>query len=169
LTKLGLLKRLDRVQGGYGGGSGEYVYQLPTSKARTPDPHTLDVAELYVRLMELGADVIYEPEPYSHTRIGHVELKPDATALLTINGKKYDYWIEVDLASEWRTQLSAKMKRYVKAYEAFTGEVFPLCLWTVPDKARAVFVKSVIDRQKYPELFDVVTFDDAPKRLIEEW
>ena len=182
LVSLGLLTRLERVQGGYGGGSGEHVYQLPTTKARTPDVHSLDVAELYVQLREPtwnmnGAYstfepdiriIAFDPEPYCHIKIGHMELKPDAYVKLSTG----EWWIEVDKSSEFRSQLAFKMRRYVTAFNQWDtdkhGEVFPLCLWVVPDDDRKRVIEGVIRSQAEPELFAVVVFKDAVKELSGE-
>src|SRR5690242_3792672 len=64
--------------------SGEYVYTAPDSKARSPNLHTLDVTELYVRLAEecwrqdMPGALLFVPEPWCHDTWGSVKLKPDA-------------------------------------------------------------------------------------------
>jgi len=154
------------VQGGYGGGSGEHVYQVPSNRSRGPDFHTLDIAELYVRMAEVtarnGAQLVaFDPEPWAHTRIGHTELKPDAFVDLGT----FRFYIEVDRGSEYRSQLAAKMRRYVRAYDQAEGGTFPLVVWVVPDLDRQRFVQGVVKRQAVPELFAVVLFDEAAQYL----
>src|SRR5206468_5249209 len=46
------LSRIESAIGGFHGGSTGCVYLPPTGTARTPDAHALDIAEIYVRLVE---------------------------------------------------------------------------------------------------------------------
>jgi len=160
------LDRLTRAHGGYGGGSGEYIYQLPTSKARAPDMHTLDIAELYVSLVESGAKVLaFDPEPYSYVQVGRVELKPDAYLRIQTVTDAYQYFLEVDRGTEYRSQLSAKMHRYVQAFHQWDEDTFPQVVWIVPDSERLDFVQSVIRRQKEADLFVCYRFCEAVEQL----
>ncbi|WP_197026093.1 replication-relaxation family protein [Arthrobacter sp. 9MFCol3.1] len=161
LVKLGVLKRM---WGAYGGNV-EYVYQLAASRARTPDMHTLDISELYVRLVEAGAtDMTFLTEPWCHTRVGHVQLKPDF--YLEVGG--VSLWGELDRSAEWETQLTAKCRRYIQAIDSGhwpEDRAFPLVLWTVPDEARKRYLENIIRKLNEPELFKVVLFDEAAERL----
>ncbi|WP_285250218.1 replication-relaxation family protein [Pseudarthrobacter sp. fls2-241-R2A-168] len=175
LTELGYLKRM---WGAYNG-SAEYVYQLASTKARTPEPHTLDIAELYVQLsLSDQSENLGEPgsharqpltfltEPWCHTRVGHVQLKPDAA----IEIGAVSYWVEVDRGAEWESQLTAKMRRYVQAIDSGAwpaDRAFPLVLWLVPDEARKRYLEDIIHKLGESELFAVVLFDDAARLLTE--
>jgi hypothetical protein len=166
LHKRGFVGRVTRAQGGHTGGSGEYVWQLPASKARMPDMHTLDITELYVSLVESGAEVLaFRPEPWSYTPVGNVELKPDAYARVQTGSGTYQYFIEVDRGTEYRPQLATKMRHYVRAFHEWEGDTFPEVVWVVPDDERLEFVASVIRRQREP-LFTVVRFDRAVEKLM---
>lgn len=169
LVDLGQLARLGPYGGGYGGGTAESVYQLPTTKARTPDQHTLTITELYVRLVEQGADILaYDPEPWSYLPVGSTELKPDAFVDLATAGGRYQYFVEVDRGSEYRAQIMAKMRRYTQAIDSQAwpeDKTFPQVIWTVPDTDRARYVRDTIARTSIPELFDVVVFDRAVERM----
>ncbi len=147
------------------GGNVEYVYQLAASRARTPDMHTLDISELYVRLVEAGAtDMTFLTEPWCHTRVGHVQLKPDF--YLEVGG--VSLWGELDRSAEWETQLTAKCRRYIQAIDSGhwpEDRAFPLVLWTVPDEARKRYLENIIRKLNEPELFKVVLFDEAAERL----
>jgi hypothetical protein len=198
LTKLGYLKRM---WGAYGNAL-EYVYQVPSVTARTPEPHTLDIAEVYIRLAERAgiareqlttgnpgeiyagpgenyADsaenyanqltqdgvsclVVFDPEPWCHTRVGHVQLKPDA--YIEVGGTAY--FAEIDRGVEHDAQLTAKMRRYVAAIDSGywpQDRAFPLVVWTVPDAARRRYVENVINKLGERELFRCVVFDEAVK------
>nr|BFE45951.1 hypothetical protein GCM10017547_38440 [Pseudarthrobacter oxydans] len=163
LTKLGLLKRM---WGAYSG-SVEYVYQLPTTKARTPEPHTIDIAETFVRLVEAGArNMTFRTEPWCHTRVGHVQLKPDA--YLEIGGASF--FLEIDKNSEWESQLTAKMRRYVQAIDSGAwpeDRAFPLVLWLVPDEARRKYIEDIIHKLNERDLFSTVLFSNMAERIIQ--
>jgi hypothetical protein len=137
-VELGLVETITRPQAGRRGGS-EYVYQLARSKARMPDMHTLDIAELYIRLLESGASVLaFEPEPYSYIPAGPVELKPDAYLRIQTPTGTYRYFLEVDRGTEYRAQLADKMRRYVRALHHWDEDdgAFPQVVWIVPDSER---------------------------------
>lgn len=163
LTELGYLKRM---WGAYNG-SAEYVYQLASTKARTPEPHTIDIAETFVRLLEAGArNMTFRTEPWCHTRVGHVQLKPDA--YIEVAGACF--WAEIDRGVEWESQLTAKMRRYVQAIDSGAwpeDRAFPLVLWLVPDEARRKYIEDIIHKLNEPELFSIVLFSDAASRLVE--
>lgn len=178
LVKWGIVSRIDRAIGGSNGGSSGYFFTPPTSRARQPNPHAYDIAELYVRLKEQLTGVsellAFDPEPYSHFQVGNLEIKPDAYVRIRTADGVYRYNIEVDLASEWRTQLGQKMRRYVNAFKNWpldpaTGKLppFPLVLFIVPDEARLRLVESVVKRQEYPNLFEVVLMDEAVQRIVQ--
>lgn len=108
--------------------------------------------------------MVFDPEPWCHVQIGQMELKPDAYVDLG----DYRYWLEMDLGSEYRSQLSAKMARYVKAYEQWTEPTFPLVVWVCHDEDRRRFIESVVKRQSVRGLFTVVLFDDAVSYILKE-
>jgi Replication-relaxation len=163
----GKLSRIESGIGGFRGGSTGCIYLPPCSTARIPDPHTLDIAELYVRLMEqqrAGAveRVRFTPEPYSYDQIGNVELKPDATADLTTPSGRYRWWLEVDRGTEWGPRLHKKMRLYVDAFRHWPlDKTFPTVLFVVPDAERARVVRGVAKHQDKPQLFVVCQFEDA--------
>jgi hypothetical protein len=172
LTDLGLLRR---VMGVYSG-SAEYVYMPAGSKTRTADMHTLDISELYILIhnsitssdtndASRGTDnkIIFDPEPWCHVQIHQMTLKPDG--YIEVGGMQFFY--ECDRGTEFRSQLSEKMRRYVRAYEAWTDPVFPLVIWTVPDMDRLRFIQSTIKSQSEPRLFKVVLFEDACSNILQ--
>ncbi|SDP33948.1 Replication-relaxation [Arthrobacter sp. ok909] len=151
------------------GDSVEYVYQLPRSSARTPDMHCLDVSELWVRLVESNTKLVdgltFLPEPWSHTKVGHVQLKPDA--YIEVGG--VSYFLELDRGSEWETQLTAKCRRYIQAIDSGhwpEGRAFPLVLWTVPDDARKRYLDNIIKKLGEQDLFSTVLFSEAAERVV---
>ena len=52
LHNWGQLSRIPRPVGGWSGGSEGYTYIPAGSRARVPNPHTLDITELFVKLTE---------------------------------------------------------------------------------------------------------------------
>lgn len=165
------------------GGSADYIYIPAGSRSRIADPHTLDITEIYTRLIENSGGtnqagalssnytlLAFDPEPYSHVQMGNLELKPDAyLEIQTDYGPLpgvYQWFLELDLGTEWRTQLTQKMKRYTQAYNHWPENTFPRILWVVPDLTRLRLIEGVIKRQETPALFEVCLFDKAVDILI---
>lgn len=170
LTKLGMLRRFWGVYD-----RPEYIYVPASSKARQQNMHTLDIAELYVRLMSqinMSADtyqrnaetLIFDPEPWCHVQLGHTQLKPDF--YLEIDGKKR--WGELDRGTEFRTVLVQKMRRYHEVYEQWSpDELFPRIYWIVHDTNRLRFIENICKTMPEPRLFRCVLFDDAAGELTK--
>ena len=133
LSNWGEVRQLEWLIGGGVGGSGPYVYTLPGTRNRYADPHTLDIAELYVRLIEANRQaeielLRYDPEPYSHVQAGHLDLRPDAHIRVRKPDGVDQYFVEIDRVTEWRAQLTSKMRRYALAYEDWNPDgTFPWC------------------------------------------
>ncbi|GAB3067973.1 replication-relaxation family protein [Pedococcus soli] len=178
LFRWGQVNRIDRAVGGWNGGSDGFTYLPVTSKARTPDPHTLDITELYVQLASTADELnstklqTFEPEAWAQMRVGQIELKPDAYVEMAGGGYTDPYFIEVDRGSEFASQLSRKMRHYTAAYNRWDvdrdGDTFPVVLWIVPDAQRARFIENVVRRQDEPSLFQVTTFDDAVNSIARQ-
>lgn len=180
LVKWGAVGRIPQAIGGTKGGSSGYFFTPPTSRARVPNPHTYDIAELYCRLVEWNNKtansnperdtgiLAFDPEPMSHVSVGHVDLKPDAFLDIRTTNGRFRYFIEVDLSSEWKTQLAKKMRGYVLAYSKWQEGTFPLTLFVVPDDERYRLVEGVIKRTETPGLFAAVLMQDAIPYLIGE-
>lgn len=161
LHRWGHVARIPRPVGGWSGGSDGFTYVPTTSRARTVDAHTLDIAELYVQLREAerAGDcqlLAYDPEVFAHTTVGHLELKPDAYLRLKTDQGTTRYWVEVDRGTEWRHQLAGKLRRYTQAYRQWSEPTFPLVMWVVPDEQRGRLLESVIKRCEEPGLFKVL-------------
>lgn len=163
LTAGGYLARLGRLVGGFGGGSGQYVYhlgragwrQLGKSGAYRPprvvDLHTLTITECFVHLQRLEQDgactvITYQPEPASHLNVGGTALTPDAYVELGVHSprRKYLYWLEIDRDTENAETIRGKCVRYWRAYQAWPDEVFPYVVFVVPDESRRREVERVI-------------------------
>ena len=197
------LERLERRQGGAGGGSGSWVYALGPAGRRliaywageglprshtTHEPgavwttHTLAVSDLYVRLraaehagrVEL---LTFDAEPAcwrTYTRLGGAAatLKPDAYVRLG-NGEFEDaFFIECDLGSERRGQLTRQHRAYGEYFRAGVEQtktgVFPLVLWVVPDTRRAALLKDIQRGLGEPALFAVATAEQALEVLCDQ-
>lgn len=173
LTKWGYVRRLPRAIGGAKRGSGPYVY-APPGRSRDVRWHTLDIAELYVRLVEAKPGFL-EYKPEAHEKIGHLEIKPDALVRVQTPQGVLRAWIEVDEGdaenAEWTRKLNKKMSNQVLAYHKYKERGwrnFPRIVFTVQDDARRRFVESVVKKQDEPWLFTVVLFEDAASYLIGE-
>jgi hypothetical protein len=170
LTEWGEIRRIPRFVGGFMRGSGPYIYTLAKSRVKLFDQHAYEIAELYVSLVEAdrtGRLQLFEfsPEPYTEISSGRLEARPDAYVKIGTLGKRRHYFLEVDRATEWQTQLASKMHRYVMAYDNWQERTFPQVLFIVPDDTRARSIEAMAKRQRHPELFAVCLFDAAISRL----
>ncbi|WP_211328445.1 replication-relaxation family protein [Thermomonospora umbrina] len=195
LTRLeahGLVARLGRRIGGARAGSSGIVWQLGASGERLlrtlhGDPtrrrylepstaftaHTLDVAELAVRLHELARSgavelVRLETEPdcwrsYLAAHGAPAWLKPDLFTITATGDYEDHLFIEVDRATEHPGVVVRKAAVYQRY--AATGQhqaehgLFPGVLWVVPDEQRRGVLEIALarDRHVQTELFHVVT------------
>lgn len=173
LTKWGVVKRLERFQGGWAAGSTGYVYIPVTSTARTPNAHTLDITELFVRLVEAqrsrGDFELLEFWPES---AGYgAELKCDAFLRIRRAGSPNTRgaYIEVDRGTEWRTKLSEKIRRYINDLKTRRKGDYPLVLFLVPDEPRKAFIEKIANelmkRNGVEGHFRVELFEDAIKTI----
>ena len=141
-----MLDRLERRQGGVGGGSSAWVYALgpagrrmvaywageglPRSRGAhepgvTWTSHTLAVSDLYVRLRQAGRVELldFDAEPACwrrHTRLGGAAgvLKPDAFVRLGVGEYEDSFLIEVDLGTEHRGQLTRQHRAYSEYFRS---------------------------------------------------
>lgn len=163
LTDAGYLARIGRIVGGFGGGSGQYVYQLGRAgwrqlgrgggyrPLRTVDYHTLTITECFVILkrLERGGELTvirYEADPTSRRTVGDILLTPDAFVELGVAAlkRKWVFWLEVDLDTENADIIRGKCVRYLRAYQAWDGDVFPYIVFVVPDATRKQQLERVI-------------------------
>lgn len=189
LTQRGWVTTLPRRVGGERAGSAGLVYTLDragqqllaTGTARIRRPwavgwpfvqHTLDVAELYVRLREQERHeqlhvLRFDAEPAAWHRLASgITLKPDAFAALEVDGWEYHYWLEVDRGTESLPTLRRQLATYLDA--ANLGEVgplgvMPLVVVTVPTVARRTAVAGLVAHLPEPagRLLTVWDFADA--------
>jgi hypothetical protein len=174
LHKWKLLKRVGYYRGGPAGGSGEYCYLPISSDRRQEDLHTLDITELYVRLVEAHRRgelelLDYLPERAGYETHGATEVHPDAKTRIRLPKGTYPWYIEIDRGTkrtgEFSSQLGKKMREYVAAVHQRSSAVFPRVLFVALDADRAAFIQRVANRQEIPELFIVVTEDKAVETL----
>jgi hypothetical protein len=139
--------------------------------------HTLVVSDLYVRLRQAeragrGELLDFDAEPACwrrYTRLGGAAgvLKPDAFVRLGVGEFEDSFFVEVDLGSEHRGQLTRQHHAYREYYRAGEEQtktgVFPGVLWIVPDAQRVALLKDI--HRGLPEqtrrLFTVVTSEQA--------
>jgi hypothetical protein len=163
LTDGGYLTRLGRMVGGYGGGSGQYVYQLGRTgwrylhkgggyrPLRVVDYHTLHIADCFVMLkvLERGGELTvlrYDADLVSRRTVGGILLTPDAYAELGVQAtrQKFSFWLEIDRDTENAEIIRGKCVRYWRAYQAWDGEVFPYVVFVVPDALRRRELERII-------------------------
>jgi len=94
---------LPRPVGGFSGGSEGHVYLPTTSKARAANPHTPDISELFVSLVEAhrggGLELLsFDPEPYSHVQPGSLEVKPGGRLHVRRDGREFVAFLELTVA-----------------------------------------------------------------------
>jgi hypothetical protein len=171
LHRWGVLGRIDRAVGGHNGGSDGYVYTSPQSRSRMPNMHTLDISEIYTRLVEMHRQGVvtvlsFDPEPYCHVFLGNFQYKPDGRIHLRTPSGEFLWFLELDRGSEWRTQLGDKMRRAHSAYNRWPEKTFPRVLWVVQDSQRADYIKS-ITRAQGIDLFDVCLFSQAVSLIAQ--
>lgn len=191
LTDMGYLARLGRMVGGFGGGSGQYVYQLGRAgwrllgkgggyrPLRVVDLHTLTIAECFVTLKRLEQAneltvIAYEPDPASRRTVGDVLLTPDAYVELGVSALKlkYCFWLEIDRDTENAETIKGKCVRYWRAFQAWDGDVYPYVVFVVPDSARQRELERVIaggpvDAQELFRVYQLDTFGELIHRNLQ--
>jgi len=198
LTRLGVVERLPRSIGGVRSGSSGFVYRLGPSgqrlaiahgwqpewrRRRSLVPgslfllHTLQVAELYTRLIESERsqnvellELSAEPSCWRTYDGPHAQrevLKPDSFVRLGIGAYEDSYFIEVDRGTEGSRALDRQLAAYV-AYHLSGQEqrehgVFPRVLWTANTDERAGVIAECVQRlpSDVRELFRVARFETA--------
>lgn len=179
LTKDKFLARINRrLPGGPKGGSPMYVYQLGPegwrlfTRKRWPglyavNYHSLAIVDAYLSVLrlerlELGTISSYLTEPESHVVMAGQDLRPDLHVEFEVPGKgTLALYIEVDLATERRKQLTEKMARYYQAWKHTDAETFPLIVFLVPDDYRKQEIGRIVKAggEDWPALFHVQELD----------
>jgi hypothetical protein len=182
LTDGGYVVRLARMVGGFGGGSGEFVYQLGRvgwrhlgkgggyRPLRVVDLHTLTITECFVQLKRLEREgrltvIVFTAEPASHLTVGSTALTPDAYVELGIHEprrRKFCYWLEIDRGTENADTIRGKCSRYWRAFQAWEGETFPYIAFVVEDARRQRELERVVagGPEEARELFKVYLLED---------
>ena len=201
LTALDLTATLNRRIGGARAGSaglvlslglaGQHVAPLlandhadSSSRARRPwTPgrlfltHTLDVAELYVRLREAErhqhvtlAAFTTEPASWHPTSQGG-HLKPDAYVIVYRGSIEDHLWVEIDRATESLPTLRRKLLGYVdfvRTGQIGPNDMIPRVLVTVPHQARHMAVEQLIADLPAPasQLISTTLFETAIESIL---
>jgi hypothetical protein len=125
--------------------------------------HTLAVSDLYVRLREAERAgqvelLAFDTEPTCwrrYTRLGGAAgvLKPDAYLRLGVGEFEDSFFIEMDMGTERRGQLTRQHHAYREYFRAGIEQtntgVFPGVLWIVPDTRRTALFNDI--HRKLPE------------------
>lgn len=168
LTRLvgeGYLTALPRS---WGGG---WVYQLAGSTNRNIDLHKLDVAELYVLLNEAEASGLCELNEFV-PEDSRGRLKADAFVRLTTPKTERVFFCEIDRASEYKPQLTAKLTAYHNAYARYEEGIFPRVLWIVSFAARdriqqrVELIERLTRSEPEPALFKVMGLSQAVAHMV---
>jgi hypothetical protein len=189
LRELRLIDRLDRRVGGVRAGSASFTWGLDeaghkmfdmrkTPRKRFFEPsckfltHTLAIAEVYVRLMEMPGVGISEaqPEPdcwrqYAGAGGAPRTLKPDLYTAVSCGEYEYCLFFEVDLATEPVTRVIAKCEQYLDYYrnggEQRENGLFPVVVRLVPTEKRKEKIEDRMrDELPFTDIFRVVTPDE---------
>lgn len=189
LVENGYLVRLGRMVGGYGGGSGQYVYQLGRvgwrflhkgggyRPLRVVDQHTLTITDCFVALkvLERGGELAvidYVPEPASHLNIAGIPLTPDAYIELgqLAPRRKFRYWLEVDRGTENADTIRGKCSRYWHAYQAWQEDAYPYVVFVVLDNVRQDELMRTIagGPTEAQAIFRVYRLDEFAGRIRED-
>jgi hypothetical protein len=163
LVKWRTLGRIqERVVGGWQSGSHGYVYTSPGSTAQLRNAHTLNVAELFVRLTEAPSiEVIqFDPEP----RIDGLSVVPDADVRVQMPKGRFHFYAEVEFSAKSDERVRDKLKVYERA--ARNAAHFPLVLYLAKDETRRRAIQRVIDGSSQRELFQAILFEDATSFLV---
>jgi hypothetical protein len=119
--------------------------------------HRLAVSDLYVQLRQAERDgrielLAFDAEPNCwrrYTRLGGAPgvLKPDAFVRLGVADYEDSFFVEQDLGSERRGQLTRQHRAYGEYFrsgveQSNTG-VFPAVVWIVPDTKRATVFEDI--------------------------
>jgi hypothetical protein len=163
LVEAGVVGRIkERSIGGWANGSQGYCYVPPKSTARIRDPHTLDIAELYVRLRAAErrgrCEVLaYEPE----RRVEGFGFIPDAAVRLRVGERRRQAFVEVDNGTESKALLAAKVVAYELAYGSWDRPIFPRVIFTVADVKQHRVITQLIAESAVPQLFQACGFDEV--------
>lgn len=176
-----------RLVGGGQGGSGQYCYSLGRRgfhmfltgeyrQARSVQPHTIAIAELYVTLKryeraQLLTVTGLSTEPHCWVQLGALELKPDLLVELERpDGRRFRLFAEVDMGTEGQKQLKGKLRAVVEAWSV-SGEygwtAWPPTVWVCIDQERVTELRWLISQLPEHErpLFRVCTLDSLPEVL----
>lgn len=166
LFRQGYLRRFPSL------GTGGWVYLPSESRSTRIEHHTLDVSEVYVRLMEAQRANLCEVLEWSVREQVHGKAADDAYLWIkTLSGRR-DWHLEIDRGSENKPQLREKMRAYVRAYSQATSN-FPPALYIVtfdPRKSlekRRDEIMAVAKEQHEPGLFEAVVLDEAVQFLVK--
>ena len=201
LVRHRVLARLPRMVGGVRSGSVGHVYMLDVAGQRLVDlesgrrpgrprgvgtmflAHALAVTDIYVRLVTAERSgqlrlVLFVAETGSWRNFNgpggtRVTLKPDAYAVLEVDGFEDHWFVEVDMGTEVPSTLARKCGVYRSYWqsgiEQARSEVFPRVLWLVQDPRRGAVLSGLIARQptEVRSLFAVGLHADAVSRMRE--
>ena len=192
-----------RARGGLRGGSDTHVYSVGVAGSRllarrgftgrrlgAPSDrhiaHTITICEVAVRLHQADRagdveciEIQAEPTCW-RSFVGPMGasliLKPDLYLRVAAPNSAYEYrWLcEVDLATEHRSTLLAKCRRYLAHYRSGSEQreygVYPRVLWLAPDQHRATEIEQAIAELPLDQrrLFTVREFQDATEFLAAE-
>lgn len=183
LLKLYNRRQIQRLSERYtfGPGAAQYIYVPAKSNRQEYDRHTIEVTELYVRLVEsadkgeltAGGEIsfrdelAFDPEPYSHREWGGQVVNSDA--YVVYRGR---HWaLELDRGTEWGAAFTAQLTKYIKAYQASFVEdgeeplTFPHVLWITHNPKRLAYIRREIEKKRVPGLFRACLFNDFVKVL----
>lgn len=161
------------------GSQSKAVARRPWTPGRLFLAHSLDVAELYVQILELASRgglelAAFEAEPACWWPDGRGGmLKPDAYVALSAGDFRDHWWVEVDRSTESLPTLRRKLATYVefaRSGQLGPGAIVPRVMVTVLDQARADALERIIASLPEPagELLRVVSVARAVEGMVSE-
>ena len=201
LIRRRVVARCPRVVGGVRAGSRGHVYALDVAgqrladlaRGRRPRPpravgvryvdHALACTQVYVDLVgtDRAGDLrllrfVGEPGAWRtfHGPGGlRTTLKPDAYAVVAVDGFEDHWFLEIDLGTESAATITRKLNVYRSYWqtgaEQAARDVFPKVAWLVKDADQAAVVSKEISRQPSAarSLFVVAEQTQAVQRLLQ--
>lgn len=166
LLDLGEIGRLNRSIGG--AGSEGFTYVPAGSQSSRVEPHALDLAEFYCRVVEaqrVGAFKVLDFQTEDFIQGSRKAF--DAYVYLELpDDTRRGFYVEIDRGTHKGPMTREKFRVYTNAYKHEHVE-FPAVLYVVSFaprnrvSERVGVLREVAKHQEFPELFQVCTLDEA--------
>ena len=137
--------------------------------------HTLGIVDIYVDLVDQERAgrielIGFTPEPEAWRtftwQMKSVTLKPDASAIVNVDGVEHCHFIELDLGTESMTIIENKISRYLDYYRSGPDlAVFPQVLFLV-DSNGSYHSRTTIERVAHIQAVAAKTLSEGLRQLV---